>query len=88
MDLNKLWKILQAMVMPDLHPCLLRNLHEVKKQKLELDMEQHTGSKSEKKYIKAIYYPPAYLTYMQSASYEMPTWMKHKLESRYREEYQ
>ena len=49
---------------------------QVKKQQLELDMEQQTGSKPEKEYIKA------YLTYMQSTSCEMPGWMKHKLESR------
>ena len=54
----------------------------VKKQQLELDMEQQTSSKSEKEYIKAVYCHPAYLTYMQSTSWEMPGWMKHKLESR------
>ena len=54
----------------------------VKKQQLELDMEQHTGSKSGKEYIKAVNSHPAYLTYMQSTSCEMPGWMKHKLESR------
>ena len=45
-------------------------------------MEQQTGSKSGKKYIKAVYCHPAYLTYMQSTLCEMPSWMKHKLESR------
>ena len=45
-------------------------------------MEQWTGSKSGKEYIKAVYCHPAYLTYMQSTSCEMPDWMKHKLESR------
>ena len=45
-------------------------------------MEQHTGSKSGKEYVKAIYCHPAYLTYMQSTSREMLGWMKHKLESR------
>ena len=54
----------------------------VKKQQLELDMEQQTSSKSEKEHIKAVYCHPAYLTYMQSTSWEMPGWMKHKLESR------
>ena len=53
-----------------------------KKQQLEPYMEQQTGSKSEKKYIKSVYCHPAYLTYMQSASCKMPDWMKHKLESR------
>ena len=55
---------------------------QVKKQQLELDMEQQTGSKSGKKYAKAVYCHPAYLTCMQSTSFEMLSWMKHKLESR------
>ena len=58
---------------------------QVRKQQLELNMEQQTGSKSGsklgKEYVKAVYCHPAYLTYMQS-TYEMPGWMKHKLESR------
>ena len=54
---------------------------QVKKQQSELDMEQWAGSKLEKKYVKAVYCHPAYLTYMQSTSCEMPDWMKHKLES-------
>ena len=53
----------------------------VKKQQLELDMEQQTGSKSGKEYVKAVYCHPAYLTYMQNISCEMLGWMKHKLES-------
>ena len=55
---------------------------QVKKQQLELDMEQQTGFKQGKEYIKAVYCHPVYLTYMQSTSCEMPGWMKHKLESR------
>ena len=55
---------------------------QVKKQQLELDMEQQTGSKSGKEYIKTVYCHPAYLTYMQNTSSEMLGWMKHKLESR------
>ena len=55
---------------------------QVKKQQLEPDMEQWTGSKLGKEYIKAVYCHPAYLTYMQSTSCEMLGWMKHKLESR------
>ena len=56
---------------------------QVKKQKLELDMEQWTGSKLGKEYTKAVYYHPAYLTYyMQSTSCKMPGGMKHTLESR------
>ena len=54
----------------------------VKKQQLELDMEQQTDSKLGKEYFKAVYCHPAYLTYMQSTSYNMLGWMKHKLESR------
>ena len=46
------------------------------------DIEQQTGSKSGKEYVKAVYCHPAYLTYMQSTSHKMPSWMKHKLESR------
>ena len=53
-----------------------------KKQQLGLDMEQQTGSKSGKEYIKVVYCHSAYLTYMQSISEEMLDWMKHKLESR------
>ena len=55
---------------------------QVKKQQLELDMEQQTGSKSGKEYVKAVYCHPDYLTFMQSTSCEMPGWMKHNLESR------
>ena len=54
---------------------------QVKKQQLELDMVQETGSKWGKEYVKAVYCHPAYLTYMQSTSQEMLDWMKHKLES-------
>ena len=55
---------------------------QVKKQQLEVDIEQQTGSKLRKEYVKAVYCHPAYLTSMQSTSREMPGWMKHKLESR------
>ena len=55
---------------------------QVKKQQLELDMEQQTGSKKEKEYIKAVYCHPAYLTYMQSTLCKMPGWITHKLELR------
>ena len=55
---------------------------QIRKQQLELDMEQQTGSKSGKEYVKAVYCHPAYLTSMQSTSWEMLGWMKHKLESR------
>ena len=55
---------------------------QVRKQQLELDMEQQTGSKLEKEYVKAVYCHPAYLTYMKSTSCKMLGWIKHKLESR------
>ena len=55
---------------------------QIRKQQLELDMEQQTGSKQEKEYVKAVYRHPAYLTSMQSTSWETLGWMKHKLESR------
>ena len=56
---------------------------QVKKQQLELDVEQQADSKLGKEYVKAVYCHPAYLTYMQSTSHEMPGWMKHRLESRF-----
>ena len=55
---------------------------QVKKQQLELDMKQWTGSKKEKEYVKAVYCHHAYLTYTQSTSCEVPGLLKHKLESR------
>jgi len=55
---------------------------QIKKQELELDVEKQTGSKLGNEYVKAVYCHPAYLTYMQSTSWEMLDWMKHKLESR------
>ena len=55
---------------------------QVKKQQLESDMEQQTGSKLGKEYVKTVYSHPAYLTYMQSTSWETLRWMKYKLESR------
>ena len=55
---------------------------QIRKQQLELDMEQQTGSKQEKEYVKAVYCYPAYLTSMQSTSWEILGWMKHRLESK------
>ena len=55
---------------------------QVSKQQLELDVEQQIGFNLGKEYIKAVYCHCAYLTYMQSTSFEMPGWMEHKLESR------
>ena len=61
--------------------CLLRTLY-ASQEATKLDMEQQTGSKLGKEYVKAVYCHPAYLTYIQSTSCEMLGWMKHKLESR------
>ena len=69
------------MGIPDHLTCLLKNLYAVL-ESTEQDMEQQTGSKLGKEYIKAVYCHPVYLTYMQSTSCEMPGWMKHKMESR------
>ena len=55
---------------------------QIKKPQLELDVEQWTGSKLGKEYLKAVYCYPAYSTYMQSTARKMLGWMKHKLESR------
>ena len=60
----------------------IRPPYKIKKQQLEPDMEQGTGSKLGKQYVKAVYCHPAYLTYMQSTSCEMLGWMTHKMESR------
>ena len=56
---------------------------QVKKQQLELDMEQQTGSKYEKEYIKAVYCHRAYLTYMQSTSWEMLGWRNQDYQEKY-----
>ena len=61
-DHYKLWEVLKEMGMPDYLTCLLRNLIQVKKQQIEPDMEQLTGSKGENKYDKAVYCHPAYLS--------------------------
>ena len=76
-DHNKLSKILKEMEYQTTLPTSWEICMQVKKQQLELDMEQQTGSKSGKEYIKAVYCHPAYLTYMQSTSWETLDWMKH-----------
>ena len=81
MDHNKLWKILKEMGILDHLTCHLRNLY-AGEGETELDVEQQTGSKSGKEYVKAICCHPAYLTYIQSTPCEMLGWMKNKLESR------
>ena len=82
-DHNKLWEILKEMGISDHMTASWEICMQVKKQQLELDKEQQTGSKSGKEYIKAVYCHPAYLTYMQRTSWEMLGWRKHKLESRW-----
>ena len=77
-DHNKLWKVLKEMGIPVSWEICMH----VRKQQLELDMEQQTGSKSGKEYIKAVYCHRVYLTHMQNTSWETLGWMKHKLESR------
>ena len=82
-DHNKLWEILQEMRIPNHLTCLLRNLYAGCEATVRTRHGTQTGSKLGKKYIKAVYCHPAYLTSMQSTSCEMPGWMKHKLESRF-----
>ena len=79
---NILWKILREIEYKTTWPASWETYMQVRKQQLELDMEQQTGSKSEKEYVKAVYCHPAYLTSMQSTSWEMLGWKKHKLKSR------
>ena len=87
-DYNKLWKTLQEMEIPDHLTCLLRNLYAGQGRTVRTDMEQQTGSKLGKEYVKAVYCHPAYLIYMQNTSCEIPGWMKNKLESRLPGKYQ
>ena len=81
-DHNKLWKFFKRWDYQTTWPASWETCMQVRKQQLELDMEQQTGSKLEKEYVKAVYCRPAYLTYMQSTSWETLDWKKHKLESR------
>ena len=76
------------MVVSDYSTCLLIYLYQVTKQQLELDMEQQTGSKLGKEYMKAVYCHPAYLTSMQSTSCEMLGWMKQSWHQDCGEKYQ
>ena len=70
------------MGIPDHLICFLRNLYADQEATVRKDMEQQTGSKLGKEYVKGVYCHSAYLTYMQSTSCEMSCWMNHKLESR------
>ena len=81
-DHNKLWKILKEMGIPDHLTCLLRNLYAGQEATVRTGHGTTDGSELGKEYIKAVYCHPAYLIYLQSTSCEMPTWMKHRLESR------
>ena len=76
---GKFWKRLEY---ETTWPASWETCIQVRKQQLDLDMEQHTDSKQEKEYVEAIYCHPAYWTSMQSTSWEMLGWKKHKLESR------
>ena len=81
-DHNKLWKIHKEMRIPDHITSLLRNVYAGQEATVRTRHGTMNWLKLGKKYVKVIYCHPAYLTYMQSTSCEMPGWMKHKLESR------
>ena len=81
-DHNKLWKIFQEIGILDHLSRLLRHLMQIKKQQLEPDKKQQTGSNLAKEYFNDVYCHPAYLASMQSTSCETLGWMKHKLEAR------
>ena len=82
MDHNKLWKILQEMGMPDHLTCFLRNLYKGQEATVQTGHGTTVWFQMGKEYVKAVYCYPAYLTYMQSTSWETLGWMKHKLELR------
>ena len=81
MDHNKLWEM-KRWEYQTIWPASWEICMQVRKQQLELDVEQQTGSKLGKKSVKAVYCHLAYLTYIQSTSWEMLDWIKHKMESR------
>ena len=81
-DHNKLWKILQKMEIPDCLTCLLINLYAGQETTIRTGHGTTDWFQIGKEYIKAVYCHPAYLNYMQSTSYKMMDWIKHKLESR------
>ena len=85
---NKPWKILQEMGTLTTLPASRETCMQVKKQQLELDIEKRNGSKMGKGYLKAVYCHPAYLTYIQNTSCEMPGWMKHSWNQGCWEKYQ
>ena len=87
-DHNKLWKAPKEMGIPDHLTCLWETCMQVKKQQLEPDMKQWTGSKLGEPYIRAVYGHTTYLTYMQNTSSEMLGWMNHGWNQDCQEKYQ
>ena len=81
-DHHKLWKILKETGITDHFTCLLRKPYAGQEATVRTGHGKMDCSNLEKEYVKAVYCYLAYLTYMQNTSYEMPGWMKHKLESR------
>ena len=88
MDLNKLWKILKEIGIPDHLTCVLRNLYAGQEATVRTGHGKWAGSKLGKEYVMAVYCHPAYLTYMQRISCEMPGWMKLKWNQDCQEKYQ
>ena len=82
-DHHKLWKILQEMGVPDHLTWLLRNLYAGQEATVRTAMEQQTGSKSGKEYVKAVYCHPAYLTYVQSNPTARHIFWKKRISKRY-----
>ena len=82
-DHNKLWKVIKEMRMSDTLSASCETCMQVKKQQVEMELQQQTGSKLGKEYVKAVYSHPAYLTYMQIISCKMPGWMNPRLELRF-----
>ena len=87
-DHSKLWKAPKEMGIPDHLTCLWETCMQVKKQQLEPDMKQWTGSKLGEPYIRAVYGHTTYLTYMQNTSSEMLGWMNHGWNQDCQEKYQ
>ena len=81
-DHNKLWRILKEMGIPDHLICFLRNLYAGQEATVRTGHGTTDWFQIGKEYVKAVYCHPAYLTYMQSTSWETLGWKKHKLESR------
>ena len=87
-DHNKLWKFFKRWEYQTTWPASWEICMQVRKEQLELDMEKQAGSKSGKEYVKDEYYHSAYLTYMQSTSWETLDWMKHSWNQDCWEKYQ